>query len=995
MIEFRVVSVLLLGPIDVAPTVPSVRTTAQFGSPRLRCLLAALAVHSGEIVSVDQLADILWGDEQPTRPEASLHNLAFRLRSELRRAGLESVTVRTMAPGYGLTAKPTDLDVAVYADAIRSAATLLGPDPQAALDLVDDAEALWRGDPFGEFTDAHWVREAVGDLVELRLRGVEIGADALLSLGRAPDAVQRLSSTTVEHPYRESLHLRLMQALSSAHRPTDALAVYRSLRDRLAEDLGTEPDAALGRLHATILAGPEATAAAPRREHAELFGRRHDLAAVTDALAADRVVTVVGVGGVGKTALARELATHFGPTSWWWSELASVTDGPAVAPLVAAATGVRLSGDLNPVDGLADALSTAEGVVVLDNCEHVIDAAAVVASTLRSRCPGITVLATSRMPLGVDGERILPLEPLAAPGEIGDVGSSPAVQLLCARASSRDPDFCLTEANEAAVAEICRRLDGIPLSLELAATKMRALGPEVLAGRLEWRFRVLRGGVRATHPRHRSLHALVDWSYSLLGERERELFDMLWVFAGDFDLAAVEFVVAEVEGPATRDYVELRMSELVEVSMVAVRGGRYRLLETLRSFGVQQCTQGRDETLRRAHAGYVADRLAGRERDLWGPGHAAAAQMAAAMLDDVRRAMDWAVTHDRRLAIRILLGLLPYLELSMSTEVTGWARDLLRKSGDEHRRERAVVLAVAASGARFDGDLFAAGQRARDGLDCDPHGPVLVYLHMILLDVAMFQGDLDLAQEHTHRYRVAAADAGMPSVAYMARACSVLVDSYRDDADEPEAGSAHVIAVAGAAADAGDDVVASWCNYIAGEVLRECDPHRSVGLFDNAIEGSARTCDRYLQGVAMVSRASVELRAGDPSIAAGMFRDVVEHWRRSGNWTHQWVAMRTVVELLAHQGDKAGAARLLGAIRHSGELSGAGVYGEDEERLAGIECELTEVLGGDTVAVLMDLGAVLDPAAVVASSAAALDILSRSGSRGEFVETEEAEVVDG
>ncbi len=942
------------------------------------------------MADVDWLADILWPDHPPAAPDAALQNLIFRLRGQLRDRGVEdALRVVTAAPGYSLVVDRSEVDSLLFTDRCREVEALVATDPATAVETFDSAESLWQGKAYGEFSDRPWVRSEVEALGQMRVHAAEVAAEALLRIGHAAEAAARLAAIADEHPYRESLHLLRMQALWRADRAADALEVYRTLRQRLSVDLGTEPAQRVQDLHTRILTGappptvtpsiptPSASGATAEEATGSIIGRTDDLAELEQRLGDSGMVTVVGPGGVGKTALVRRFVRDRNDV--WFTELSAVSTSDAVVHSVVSATGVTVRRDLDVLDALTESLVPRTGLLVLDNCEHVADTAAELARTLRDRCRGVTILATSRVALGIDGEQVAVLEPLDTPSpgsSAASIAESPSVQLFCARAHARDRRFALSDDNASAVAEICRRLDGLPLGLELAATKARAIPPEVLVQRLQWRFRILRGA-RATAPRHRSLHALVDWSYGLLSEAGRTLFDTLAVFPSRFDLDDAE-ELAQSTGALARPDVADAVAELVDTSMLTVESGGYRMLETLRAFGIRQLEDSeRLEEVRAEHAAWVADWLAPLGRDLFGPGHVAAAARVTTRLDDIRAAIECVADRDPQMASRLLEGVIPYLELTMSTEVTGWARRVIARlpSPDVHC-DGAAAWAVAASGARFDGDLSAAERHARRGLASQPAPALEAFLLMMLEEVALFQGDADTALLRAHAVRDAAVAAQMSGVAHMAAATTVLVRVYQGQAsgDGGCSGDQCTVAIELAATcdSSGEDVVAAWCRYVAGECILDSDPARAATLLDASIAEARRNGDRYLLGVAMVSRASIEARHGSPETAAELFVDVVAHWRDAGNWTHQWVSLRTVADILARLDRLEPAALLLGAIRQTGEVRGADVFGEDADRLDHLDELLRARLGDRVVDELTRQGASFAPTDVASYAVNAL-----------------------
>ncbi|WP_258080946.1 BTAD domain-containing putative transcriptional regulator [Nocardia nova] len=589
---------------------------------RLRALLIALALEPGRAVAKATLIDWIWGERPPADAANALQALVSRLRRALPDGSLDG-----QAGGYRLAVDPSAVDALRFERLLEQAR---GGDAVRQTHLLREALALWRGAPMQDIDVRD--REAVAAVVT-RFEGLQLAAledlyEAEIRLGRGPELVAELTELVARHPVRERLVAALMRALAAAGRGAEALLVYQRAREALADTLGVDPAPELSDLHVALLRGEAGPRDSERKTNlrAELttyVGKYTDVAAVRELIANHRLTTVTGPGGSGKTRLALETARTLLddlPDGAWLVELASIGAGGDVAQSALAAFGLRdalLGGtpDAEPVDRLVAAIRDRETLLILDNCEHVIDAAAAFAHRVLGECRGLRILATSREPLGITGEALWQVAPLALPAEDAgpaEIESSPAVQLLRDRAGAVRTDLNMTNpATLSTIARVCRALDGIPLAIELAAARLRTMSLEQLADRLDDRFRLLTGGSRTAIPQHRTLRAVVDWSWELLTDAERTVLRRLAVFAGGASLEAAEQICAAISdepGEVERWEVLDLLTTLTEKSLLlntADSEPRYRMLETIRQYAYDRLVAaGESERIRRQHLSY-------------------------------------------------------------------------------------------------------------------------------------------------------------------------------------------------------------------------------------------------------------------------------------------------------------------------------------------------------------------------------------------------------
>ena len=556
--------------------------------PAQRRLLAILLFQPSQPIETDILIDRFWAEDPPRTARAALQTHVAAIRHRL-----GSDLVRTTPTGYRLDLEGHELDrdqFERHARAARGASTE-GRWEDAA-NGAQQALELWRGDPFPELAGDGFAQPEIARLEEIRMELLELRGQAMLAIGRGEQALPDLEAAVEENPLRERLTELVMLARTRAGRPTEALESYQRMRVTLAE-MGLEPSPPLRDLEERILR-EDPTLVPPRVHHnlpdpgTSFIGRDAELEELSSLIEEHRLVTVTGMGGTGKTRLsvevARRLLDRF-PDGVHLVELGGLVDPDLVLTEVAATLGLR--GERKPtLDAIVDALRNRTVLVLLDNCEHLIDVSATVATAIVESEPGAAVLATSREAFGMPAERVFEALPLDAPPEgttdVATVGGYDAVRLFVDRATH---GFTLSADTAAAVATICHRLDGLPLAIELAAARTRSMSAAGIAEHLDERLGLLVGSRHGSERRQRTLEAAIDWSYQLLDEQQQALLRYLAVFRSSFDLGAAEAICADAETP--REAVAHALARLVEQSLLRRDAGpddRYRLLETIRRF---------------------------------------------------------------------------------------------------------------------------------------------------------------------------------------------------------------------------------------------------------------------------------------------------------------------------------------------------------------------------------------------------------------------------
>jgi predicted ATPase/DNA-binding SARP family transcriptional activator len=690
----------LLGPVEASL---GGRPIA-LGPPKQRAVLAMLALDLGRTVSADRLLEGLWGERQPATAPKMVQLYVSRLRRALDGNGARIVT---HGKGYELQLAAGEVDAIRFERLLREA-------------RAREALVLWRGEPLADVADEPFAGAEIRRLEELRLAALELAIEQDLDRGRHRDVTPELEALVSADPLRERIHAMLMLALYRSGRQADALAVYRHAREVLVEQLGIEPGNELQELNQAILAhdpalvSPRATDAPASERRSVLpappnrtIGRAHEIGAVCERLRAGsvRLLTLTGPGGVGKTRLALEVARLVeadfpdGARFVWLDAVQRAQDVPA--EIVRSLGIVLLSGE-SADPAVERFLAGRQLLLVADNCEHVLGAAPFIGRLLAS-CPGVTVLATSREPLGVQAEQRWPVPPLALPqpGSAGDpaaLAGVDAIALFCERARAHDPEFELGAGNATAVASICRRLDGLPLAIELAAARCGLLSAPEIAGRLHATLGALGSGARDAPARQQTLWATIDWSHDLLGDEEKACFARCAVFVGGASVDAAQAITG-----ASLETLDL----LVAKSLLVRRRHpdsptRLAMLETVRAYALERLAAMPDEDAirERHHRHYLA--LAerhGTDRALWGTGHKEHLARLDAEIDNLHAALGWAVAQDDAapaLALAAALGSY-WLLRGRYAEAVDWIDQALALPGaDAHPALRVRALSVKA-----------------------------------------------------------------------------------------------------------------------------------------------------------------------------------------------------------------------------------------------------------------------------------------------------------
>jgi predicted ATPase/DNA-binding SARP family transcriptional activator len=966
----------VLGPLEVHADDGAV---VALRSMRQRVLLAVLASRCGRVVPTDDLVDALWPDRLPANPGASLQSQLHRLRRQLDGTG---ATISTDEVGYRLEGPAEQVDAARF-ERLVADADAPGLGPARALASLDEALALWRGRPYSVGAVPTALEAEASRLEELRASALEGRCELLLAAGRPAEAAAVADQLAREQPYRERPVACRMRALARQGRHAEALRAYDDFRRRLGDDIGAEPSPELRSLEEEILRHETPPTPAVGVPGDSFLGRESELVAVAQLLDGSRLVTLTGPGGVGKTRLALHAAERQAggfPDGVHLCELATVPDPAAVAAAVVTSLGIESRGtDL--AQRVVRFLQAKRALLVLDNCEHVSAAVGELVRLVLLRAPDVGVLATSRQRLGIEGEHVVVVGPLPTgdegavtdegqavddgPGE-PDVDREPALVLLLDRAAAfagraPGPD------ERPAARELCRRLDGLPLAIELAAAGCATHSVDELLDEVGDHLDRLADTRRAVG-RHRSIDALMDWSYGLLGDGAKAVFRRISVFRGGFTAPAAAALLGWSTAESAAALVELADHSLTGASVVAGRA-RFSVLEPVRQYAHARLSEaGEEADARRAHAAWAVDWLEEADAALRGPDEARWVAAVGAELANLRAAHRWCLRHDAARSLRLVAALFWYGYWYGTAELFTWADEAVaRCSGPP--RALAGASATAAIGAWRHGDLARAraiAERAVALVDADDTAARFAWEAM--RSTEGLAGDHERAIACGERARALARAAGDPVHEAHDHVAGALALGYLRRPAEAE----RELRAASAILDRADNPTErAFVDYVTGEMLVETAPAEALPHLERARAAATSVGNRFVAGIAGASAASCAARVGPPGQALGQFCEVISHFHRADAWTQLWTAVRALVQALAGAGRSEEAAVLLGAMAAS--ASAPVVRGPDLGRMEATVAGLAADLGAARLAELQAEGAALgDERAVAMACATAL-----------------------
>ncbi|MEP7203174.1 MAG: BTAD domain-containing putative transcriptional regulator [Ilumatobacteraceae bacterium] len=963
----RTGKVCVLGSISIDASGKPV----SIGGEKPRRLLAALILHRNSVVSTDLLMNITWGDDIPDSGLATLQSYVSRLR----RALPPPIRLDSQQPGYRLVVEPGVADVDRFETAFAAGLERQGTAGTKTLAHLDEALAEWRGDAFAEFSDEWWAEAEATRLSELRLQAREARLATLLALGLDEAAASDASALTVDHPWRERPWVALLLALNRMGRQGEALRAANDYRVRLRDDLGLEPSPEFVRVERDVAAGAIDAADVPgevdqpttwprpmQQPRADirglhLIGRDDDVARVVELCSRQRLVTLLGPGGIGKTQIALRAAAQLtadGSLGNEMVELAPVRDEHSVVAAIATHLQVQPQQGRSVMESVLDLLGTRPLLLVLDNCEHVLDTVARFIERLLRVCPNVYVLGTSREPLALPVETVYKVPTLTVANEGSDFAAhvaSPAVALFMQRACAANPDFVADEASAPAIAELCRRLDGIPLAIELAAARTRSLSPTEIIERLGDRFTLLTGSSRVSDERHRSLKYLVDWSYDLLDSPSQQLFRRLSIFAGSFDLDSVEQVCGYGEIP--RDSVASLLASLVDKSMVQASAGprtTYRLLETLREYGAS-LDESEAQQLARRHGAWILDISERCANGLHGADEREWLDRFDGLFDDVRLAVRNSLhVNDLSTALGIVVSAREHAFRRLRYELIGWVESVLAHPDSSAQPLAAAGWGIVAYGRFVRGEIDAAieiGERSAalarlNGTD------TLGLAERALGNAYVFRGDNPRSTAALDRLIDGAVASG--DLARIAHA-NYMRSLAETRTAGTQAGMVYAQRAAEAALPSRNPTAQAQAAYALGVWLATTDPANAREHLDRSEALASEVGNLWFELFARTETLWLEAHDAEPVAALRAFADVISAWHRAGDWANQWLSLRHVLGICHMLGADELAAVIHGALERADALDAFPFQPSAAAKLTNTVTELRQRLGEHRFAV--------------------------------------------
>ena len=928
------VRVDVLGPLRLVVDGVSIDVR---GSKR-RALLALLAMAGGRAVTADQLVDALWPSAAPDSGRAALHSQVSRLRGHL---GPGAERLITLDGGYRLVLAADGLDVARAHALLTEGRATAQSDPEAARAFLREALALWRGPAFTDLPEVTSLSTMAIGLERLHHEVTDLLIECAIDAGHVDGLVQLAAEALAADPLREPAALLLMRALAVTGQAAEALRTGRDYRRRLAAETGLDPSTELGALEQRIASGTVVpvsvtgsdrpgvhTAPATAGPANQLVGREADLAALRRLLGAERLITVVGPGGVGKTRVARELAHQSEAATVML--LAPITDPAAIPHALVAALGMReVHGDV--LAACAAVLDSGPHLLVVDNCEHLLYAVRELVATVLDSCPELRVVATSRGALGLTAEcpfRLAPL-PLPQPGPLDDRDAAslehiPSVAVFLERAARVRPGFAPDLDELRLIGDLVRRLDGIPLAIELAAGRLSTFSPIDLSNRLDRALDLLARPV-ASEARHRTLRSTLEWSYELLTPDERQLFQHLSVFPDGVDLATAEYVAADLGLSGDPGSA---LAQLVDASMLDAEFDgptRYRMLETLRAFGLDRlAAAGESATAAGRMLSWAVQKTAWIDATLTSEREPQADAELRRELPNLRSA--WHLARQQPLlddATRLVMALSDATSWRDLTETWDWTEELARDPALAASPHAAAVLGCAAQVAYMRGDYRRADRLSRAGLDLatDAEGSFRCLSSLSLADLS--RGAYADVLEHS---LAAAALATRPNEVL---GIAALAMTYAGDIGQAQALNERMTTAAQS------PTLRGFSAYVSGEIHgAAARPDRAEEQYLRAVDLAQTSGATFLVGIASVGLLTVLTDARRVHDALRGYREVIDYWDRSGNWTQQWVTLRNLAQLLRRLGDDEPAALLDASAEQAPDAPAAGTVSDKTTRAA-------------------------------------------------------------